>query len=72
MLTRAEALKCDLCGKLVAINCEETPLRVATVAEEDLKKVWMPNNKTHVCITCKRKYIKGGGVAKDWRKGEQV
>ena len=50
------------------MNDVDEPLKQGRIGEEELKKAWMPNEYTHVCIACKRKYVRGGGVAGDCRK----
>ena len=72
MIVRAEVLRCDLCGKTIVVDLEKGPLYNGHIGDEHLKNVWMPNTKTHVCIGCKRKYTKGGGIVKDCRKEEQA
>lgn len=68
MITRGEILRCSLCSKVIAVNDVDEPLKQGRIGEEELKKAWMPNEYTHVCIACKRKYVRGGGVAGDCRK----
>lgn len=68
MVNNAKTMRCDLCGKIIVIDDAEGPLRQPFINVEKIKNVWMPNMNTHVCISCKRKYVRGGGVAKDWRK----
>lgn len=70
MVNNAKAMRCDLCGKIIVIDDANEPLRQPFIDVEKIKNVWMPNMNTHVCISCKRKYVRGGGVAKDWRKPE--